>query len=107
MAKELIQLGRSRRPDQQSERIPQLALNGRALSLKKLHSNPQSIFDRLRYRICDLPFSKKRVPDYCNTTYRHEVEAMVCEVTSVGRLYNCTAMQLCLDENEARTGHPE
>ena len=79
MAKELIQLGQSRRPEQHSENIPLLTLNGRAMSLKKLRSDPQSIFDRLQYRICDLPHSKKRIPDFCNSTYRHDVEAMVCE----------------------------
>ena len=92
MAKELIQLGQSRRPDQHSDSIPQVALNGRAMSLKKLHSDPQAIFDRLRYRICDLSFAKKKVPDYCNTTYRHDVEAMVCEMTIVDGLI---AVKLC------------
>ena len=107
MAKELIQLGQSRRPDQHSESIPQLALNGRAISLKKLHSDPQSIFDRLRYRICELPFSKQKVPDFCNSTYRHDVEAMVCEMTTTGRHYRVVPINSYLDEDDERTRLPK
>ena len=77
MAKELIELGKSRRPIKDSQKIPQLAFDGRAISLKKLNTDPQSIFDRVQYRICELPYSKKKVPSYCNTTYPHEVEAVV------------------------------
>ena len=76
MAKELIELGKLHSSDDNNT-VPRLFIGNRHLSLSKLPSNPQSIFDRIQYRLCNLTSSQTTFPSLCKDDYQVNVESTV------------------------------
>ena len=82
MTKELIELGKLHSSDG-DHLVPRLFINHRRLSLSQLQSNPQSIFDRIQYRLCSLPSSQTDFPFICKDNYRVNVESIVADIKRI------------------------
>lgn len=58
--------------------IPQLMYGKQFLSLDKLLSNSQLIYDRLKSRLCNLGDNAKLLSKACSSTYNILIDPIVC-----------------------------
>ena len=58
--------------------IPQLLYGKQFLSLDKLLSNSQLIYDRLKSRLCNLGDNAKLLSKPCSSTYNILIDPIVC-----------------------------
>ena len=84
IGKELIALGLSHRMNQ-SDSATQLFFNGQFISLERLESDPQLLFDRLRYRVCSAPEAVASAPALCRDDYNLLTESIVGHLHCVDR----------------------
>ena len=75
--KELYNLGRKHMAKKVSS-IPQLMYGKQFLSLDKLLSNSQLIYDRLKSRLCNLGDNAKLLSKACSSTYNILIDPIVC-----------------------------
>lgn len=84
IGKELIALGLRHRMNQ-SDSATQLFFDDQFISLEKLESEPQLIFNRLRYRVCSTPEAVASAPALCRDDYNLLTESIVGHLQCVDR----------------------